>query len=100
MLLRGLLFVLPFLLLLQLFLELRILLLLLLLLLLQLCLCRILFVVGLASVDDDLLGPLLVGEEVGISPQEAKDGVEEGVDVSFLLDDGHENAVEAGLFSH
>lgn len=100
MLLRGLLLFLSLLFLFQLFLELCVLLLLLLLFLLELCLSRILFVVGLASVDDDLLSSLLVGEEVGVSPEEAEDGVEEGVDVSFLLDDGHEDAVEAGLFSH
>jgi len=54
-------------------------------------------VIRLASVDNDLLGSLLVGEKVGIPAKKPKDGVEEGVDVALLLDDAHEDAVETSL---
>lgn len=56
------------------------------------------FEIGFAVVDNDLLSFFLVGEEVCISPEEAEDSIEEAVDVAFLLDHGHEDAVKSVVF--
>jgi hypothetical protein len=56
--------------------------------------------ISLAGVDNSFLCLFLIGKEVGPSSQEAKHGIKETVDVTFLLNDGHENAVELALFVH
>jgi hypothetical protein len=54
-------------------------------------------VIGLAIFDNDVLCAFLIREKVGIPAKEAKDSVEEGVDVALLLDYAHEDAVETSL---
>ena len=77
LLLYGLFLITSFLLLLCLFLLLSLLLLPLLFLLLIFALSTEFLVVDFASVDNDFLCSLLIGEEIGISSEEAKDGVKE-----------------------
>lgn len=84
----------------HLFLFLEFLLLSLLFLLLLLEVVVVFFEVDPAVIDYDFLGLLLVGEEIGVAPEEAKDSVKEAIDVAFLLDHRHQDSVKFVVLGH
>lgn len=56
--------------------------------------------VSFASVDNDLLCFFLICKKISVPPQKSKDWIKESINVSFLLDDGHQNSVKFILFVH